>query len=1024
MKKGLFLIVAICILIIPGISSGEVIVDTGLPTSSQAYSVVGYNIMGDPFWLSSKFSVNYPGYAITDVLGYIEPGFESKDLHIEIRGDWGFAPSDTIFCSDTFHVIGIQDGGNSGWYGLNGMTDCDLDPGDYWVVFKSYSDDIAGVHYPSPNPLSKGAVSRDEGVTWYSKDDLQLGIKINGIPFSSPSEPDIEVSPADHHFGDINVGSTSQIVITISNVGSKSLNVSLIDFQVGSSPNFVINSLPILPTDIPPANSLNIEINFSPLAVGESSATLEIHSDDPNDGVFYVTLNGTGIEAPPQYQIAFMHVQNRKIENGNTFNRLGFAMRSVNGEYPESNILTDVKLYDPSNNMVYLSNPGFQYYKTGYGRYDEEITEWLYPNLRDENYYSYEIQGNLVPGTYRLQVTDIYGVVHERPYYFNSTVDLPIISADTISWFTDEFRNFVLKWEAPINPPANTSVRAIIKIFNDDTFIGDFGMAVPTAMGYLPLPRWVLGMLQGFGNRLEFMVQLRTEDNNNRTYSNSVQLPPYNIGLWYVQHRRYEDGRDFYRLYLELNDMFGNKILVENAIDPESPVIPVILYDESNNEVPLINRRIYTGKRANGFYDGVNGNFSDVFIDESGIQAEISDSLTPGMLYRLALTDRNNQTLEGYYRFNGTVGLPIVSAGSFQTQFNEEPGDFQWQWQNPGSIPDSSSRAMIDIFNGVNYIGQHYIRVPTDVSQLVMPASFLAAGDRLKLRIQLGTNDNNDRTFSNLLIIPKEDADQDGIADGIDTNVAFSDDFSDGTTFGTITERGGQTLAITDAANPDGVLVSASGGTTPAQFTACDDAGQFSLDDGDEMLVTCGSVIVKIISGTVDVAFVATDGTVATAEVGAGNELSFDPVTFKITAPDTNVSTVIVMVDGDGIPIEPGRSKTIVEIDIKPGSETNCFNQNEHGVLPVAIFGSAEFDVNDINLESLSLRGLALKVVGKSNKYLAHYEYVNEDDYLDLVIQFEDSDEWVESGSDYATLSGELLDGTYIYGRDTISIVP
>ena len=113
-----------------------------------------------------------------------------------------------------------------------------------------------------------------------------------------------------------------------------------------------------------------------------------------------------------------------------------------------------------------------------------------------------------------------------------------------------------------------------------------------------------------------------------------------------------------------------------------------------------------------------------------------------------------------------------------------------------------------------------------------------------------------------------------------------------------------------------------------------------------------------------------------------------------------------------------------IEIDIKPGSYPNYFNQNEHGVIPVAIFGSAELDVNDINLESLSLRGLVIEMVGKHNKYLAHYEYVNEDDYLDLVVQFEDSDGWIESGSDYVTLSGQMLDGTYIYGRDTISIVP
>jgi len=112
-----------------------------------------------------------------------------------------------------------------------------------------------------------------------------------------------------------------------------------------------------------------------------------------------------------------------------------------------------------------------------------------------------------------------------------------------------------------------------------------------------------------------------------------------------------------------------------------------------------------------------------------------------------------------------------------------------------------------------------------------------------------------------------------------------------------------------------------------------------------------------------------------------------------------------------------------VQIDIKPGSDPNCFNQNEHGALPVAIFGSAEVDVNTIVPESLSLQGLAGKVAGKSSKYLVHYEYVNDDMYLDLIVQFADSDGWVDSGDGYATVTGQLYDGTPIEGMDSICIV-
>ena len=93
-------------------------------------------------------------------------------------------------------------------------------------------------------------------------------------------------------------------------------------------------------------------------------------------------------------------------------------------------------------------------------------------------------------------------------------------------------------------------------------------------------------------------------------------------------------------------------------------------------------------------------------------------------------------------------------------------------------------------------------------------------------------------------------------------------------------------------------------------------------------------------------------------------------------------------------------------------------------MIPVAILGSADLDVTQINIESLSLQGLEVKMAGKSNNYLAHYEDVNEDGYPDLVTQFQDGDGWIASGNGYVPLAGELYDGTPIVGEDAICIVP
>lgn len=113
-----------------------------------------------------------------------------------------------------------------------------------------------------------------------------------------------------------------------------------------------------------------------------------------------------------------------------------------------------------------------------------------------------------------------------------------------------------------------------------------------------------------------------------------------------------------------------------------------------------------------------------------------------------------------------------------------------------------------------------------------------------------------------------------------------------------------------------------------------------------------------------------------------------------------------------------------VAIDIKPGSYPNSFNNNEKGVIPVAVLGRADFNVRDINPDTVMLEGLAVKAVGKGNKLLAHYEDVNGDGYEDLVVQIEDSDSIFSEGCTTAKLSGNLNDGASFEGTDEICIVP
>lgn len=113
-----------------------------------------------------------------------------------------------------------------------------------------------------------------------------------------------------------------------------------------------------------------------------------------------------------------------------------------------------------------------------------------------------------------------------------------------------------------------------------------------------------------------------------------------------------------------------------------------------------------------------------------------------------------------------------------------------------------------------------------------------------------------------------------------------------------------------------------------------------------------------------------------------------------------------------------------VDIDIKPGSYPNSVNLGSHGVIPVAILSSADFDATQVDPTTVALAGAEVAIRGKG-KALAHQEDVNGDGLLDLVVKVET--ESLDPGQfqgGYAELTGETFSGDLIVGSDEINIVP
>jgi hypothetical protein len=116
----------------------------------------------------------------------------------------------------------------------------------------------------------------------------------------------IQVSPSEYDFGDVELGSSGTAIVTISNVGDANLTVSDIAFDTGSSSDFTITASPLLPVVLVPAGFVDVGLAFAPSALGYFEATLEILSDDPCEPLVQVSVGGVGVseELPPEGQIA------------------------------------------------------------------------------------------------------------------------------------------------------------------------------------------------------------------------------------------------------------------------------------------------------------------------------------------------------------------------------------------------------------------------------------------------------------------------------------------------------------------------------------------------------------------------------------------------------------------------------------------------------------------------------------------------------------------------------------------------
>ena len=198
--------------------------------------------------------------------------------------------------------------------------------------------------------------------------------------------------------------------------------------------------------------------------------------------------------------------------------------------------------------------------------------------------------------------------------------------------------------------------------------------------------------------------------------------------------------------------------------------------------------------------------------------------------------------------------------------------------------------------------------------------------------------------------------------------------------------------------------------------------GSFSmLGNGGQLIYIHNGIRVNVTSGRVALSFTGNAGEVVTLASWAGNTFEFEPESFTINASGTNNKDVVVLMDGEEYHISPGKRTQIVEIEIVQETKSQHSKQYFQGTTPVVIFGSAHLDVTTIDIGSLRIENLAMRKKDKAHNF-STIVHVNYDKYPDLVVMFDDISQFLYKDISYATLKGNLSDGTIINGKDNISI--
>ena len=225
------------------------------------------------------------------------------------------------------------------------------------------------------------------------------------------------------------------------------------------------------------------------------------------------------------------YVSHRVYEDSGTLNMVIFDMKDDSGQpFSNGDAIINVGLYDPNQNQVNLSP---FYFKPPYeilsGSFDLGTSQWVYGPSVLLNEIGATIFDSLLVGTYRLEVLMEDGLTYLSTYEVTNLIDLPVISSRSCQITSDSAGNIFWSWKAPpelisLSRTLGTSQRIYISAFQGTKLMSVLFLSVPTEMSFAYFPTDLIQALVSKGDNFGYEIQVRTTNNNCRSYSKEITV--------------------------------------------------------------------------------------------------------------------------------------------------------------------------------------------------------------------------------------------------------------------------------------------------------------------------------------------------------------------------------------------------------------------------------------------------------------------------------------------------------------------